>query len=81
MSGQAGCGLFGLTRGSQFARANAGGVHLTMLEGENQHLDRVQPLVEGDGTCAVGSIAASWKRAALRNPRLGWPVLGRATVS
>jgi hypothetical protein len=39
MSGQAGCGLFGLTRGSQFARANAGGVHLTMLEGENQHLD------------------------------------------
>ena len=41
-------------------------VHLTMLvEHENQHLDRVQAVVEGNGMCAQGSIAASWKRSAI----------------
>jgi AraC-like DNA-binding protein len=34
-------------------------------ERANQHLDRVQAVVEGSGTCAVGSIAASWKRSAI----------------
>jgi AraC-like DNA-binding protein len=34
-------------------------------ERANQHLDRVQAVVEGNGTCAVGSIAASWKRSAI----------------
>jgi AraC-like DNA-binding protein len=34
-------------------------------ERADQHLDRVQAVVEGSGTCAVGSIAASWKRSAI----------------
>lgn len=41
-------------------------VHLKKLvERANQHLDRVQAVVEGNGTCAEGSIAASWKRSAI----------------
>jgi AraC-like DNA-binding protein len=32
---------------------------------QNQHLDQVQAVVEGNGTCAEGSIAASWKRSAI----------------
>jgi AraC-like DNA-binding protein len=41
-------------------------VDLTMpLEPSNQHLDRVQAIVEGNDTGAEGSIAASWKRSAI----------------
>ena len=36
-----------------------------LVEGENQHLDRVHAVVEGDGACAEASIAASWKRSAI----------------
>jgi AraC-like DNA-binding protein len=36
-----------------------------LVEGANQHLDRVQAVVEDNGTCAEGSIAASWKRSAI----------------
>jgi AraC-like DNA-binding protein len=40
-------------------------VHLIMLaERANEHLDRVQAVVEGNGACADDSIAASWKRSA-----------------
>jgi AraC-like DNA-binding protein len=40
-------------------------VHLTMLaKRASQHLDLVQAVVEGNGTCAESSIAASWKRSA-----------------
>jgi len=35
------------------------------VERANQHLDRVQAVVEGNGTCAKGSVAASWKRSAI----------------
>jgi AraC-like DNA-binding protein len=35
------------------------------VEPANQHLDRVQAVVEGKGTCAEDSIAASWKRSAI----------------
>jgi AraC-like DNA-binding protein len=34
-------------------------------ERTHQHLDRVQAVVEGNGTCAEGSIAESWKRSAI----------------
>jgi len=41
-------------------------IHLTMLvKGANQHLDRVQAVVEGNGACAEDSVAASWKRSAI----------------
>jgi AraC-like DNA-binding protein len=41
-------------------------VHLTMFaKRANQHLDRVQAVVEGNGRCADDSIAASWKRSAV----------------
>lgn len=36
-----------------------------LLEREDQHLDRVQAVVDGDETCAEGSISASWKRSAI----------------
>jgi AraC-like DNA-binding protein len=36
-----------------------------LVEPENQHLERVQAAVEGNGTCEEGSIAASWKRSAI----------------
>jgi AraC-like DNA-binding protein len=35
------------------------------LERPNQHLDRVQAILEGNDTGAQGSIAASWKRSAI----------------
>ena len=35
------------------------------VDREDQHLDRVQAVVEGNGTDAEGSIAASWKRSAI----------------
>lgn len=35
------------------------------VERGNQHLDRVQAVIEGNGTCAEGSISASWKRSAI----------------
>ncbi len=31
----------------------------------SRHLERVQAVVEGNGTCAEGAIAASWKRSAI----------------
>ena len=41
-------------------------VHLTMLITHGtQHLDRVQAVIEANGTCAEGSISASWKRSAI----------------
>ena len=36
-----------------------------LIERENQHLERVQAAVEGNGTGAEGSISASWKRSAI----------------
>lgn len=34
-------------------------------EGANQHLDCVQAVIEGNSTCAEGTIATSWKRSAI----------------
>jgi len=36
-----------------------------LVERVNQHLERVQAAVEDNGTCAEGSISASWKRSAI----------------
>lgn len=41
------------------------GADLTVfVERENEHLDRVQAVLEGNGRYAEGSISASWKRSA-----------------
>ena len=36
-----------------------------LVERANQHLEQVQAAVEGNGTCAEGTISASWKRSAI----------------
>jgi AraC-like DNA-binding protein len=36
-----------------------------LVDRGNHHLDQVQAVVEGNGTCAEGSISASWKRSAI----------------